>query len=193
MKLKEMVLKTRSYRRFDQGKPIAAETLVQLVDMARQAGSAANRQPLKYIVCAEGEANAKLFAHLRWAGYLQGWGGPAEGERPTGYVVMLTDTEINKEAATDVGIAAQTIMLGATEVGLGGCMLGAINRDEIRKLFAIPERYAISLVLALGVPVEQVVLEPVGPSGDIKYYRDEKQVHHVPKRTLDEVLLTKIG
>jgi len=193
MKLKEMVLKTRSYRRFDQGKPIAVETLVKLVDMARQTGSAANRQPLKYIVCAEAETNAKLFAHLRWAGYLQGWGGPAEGERPTGYIVMLTDTEINKEAATDVGIAAQTIMLGATELGLGGCMLGAINRDEIRKLFAIPERYAISLVLALGVPVEQVVLEPVGPSGDIKYYRDEKQVHHVPTRTLDEVLLTKIG
>ena len=193
MNLTEMVLKTRSYRRFDQGKAIKAETLVELVDTARQAGSAANRQPLKYIVCAEPATNAKLFAHLRWAGYLQGWGGPVEGERPTGYIIVLTDTEINKEAATDVGIAAQTIMLGATEVGLGGCMLGAIDRDEIRKLFSVPERHAISLVLALGVPVEQVVLEPVGPDGDIKYYRDGKQVHHVPKRTLDEVLLSKIG
>ena len=193
MDLHEMVLKTRSYRRFDQTKAIAAETLVKLVDMARQTGSAANRQPLKYIVCAEAQTNAKLFAHLRWAGYLQGWGGPVEGERPTGYIIMLTDTEINKEAATDVGIAAQTIMLGATEAGLGGCMLGAINRDEIRKLFGVPERHTISLVLALGVPVESVVLEPVGPSGDIKYYRDEKQVHHVPKRALDEVLLDRIG
>ena len=193
MNLKEMVLQTRSYRRFDQGQAIAAETLVKLVDMARQTGSAANRQPLKYIVCAEAESNARLFAHLRWAGYLQGWGGPVEGERPAGYIIMLTDTEINKEAATDVGIAAQTIMLGATEAGLGGCMLGAIDRDEIRKLFSVPEHYAISLVLALGAPVEQVVLEPVGPSGDIKYYRDEKQVHHVPKRALDEVLLNKIG
>ncbi len=193
MSLKEMVAKTRSYRRFDQGQAIAAEMLVGLVDLARQTASASNRQPLKYIVVAEAAMNARLFAHLRWAGYLPEWGGPAEGERPAGYIIVLTDTEINKEAATDVGIAAQTIMLGATEAGLGGCMLGAIDRDGIRQLLDLPERYAISLVLALGVPVERIVLEPVGADGDIKYYRDEAQVHHVPKRALREVLLRKIG
>ena len=119
------------------------------------------------------------------------WSGPAEGERPSAYIVILGDTELRKTFGCDHGIAAQSIMLGATERGLGGCMIGSIDRPKLRQVLDIPERYEILLVLALGKPAETVVLEDVGPDGDIKYYRDDEDVHHMPKRTLDELVLKK--
>lgn len=189
----ELVLRTRSFRRFDQGAPIDLETLRELVDLARQTASASNKQPIKYILVADSKLDAEVFEHTRWAGALSNWSGPAKGERPTGYILMLTDTDIRAEAGTDIGIAAQTIMLAARERGLGGCMLGAIDRGQLRAMFGIPERYKVTLLLALGVPAETVVLESVGDAGDIDYYRDEDDVHHVPKRTLDEVVLQTHG
>ena len=120
---------------------------------------------------------------------MAGWSGPAEGERPSAYIVILGDTELRKSFGCDHGIAAQSIMLGATERGLGGCMIGSIDRPKLRQVLDIPERYEILLILALGKPSETVVLEDVGPDGDIKYYRDDENVHYVPKRTLDELVL----
>ena len=191
--LEELVHKTRSYRRFQQDVPVTLETLRDLVTLAQLSASAANRQPLKYILVCEPQMNAHVFPNTRWAGYLKDWGGPAEGERPSAYIVILGDTEISQSFGCDHGIAAQSIMLGATERGLGGCMLGALDREELRCLFDIPERYEILLVLALGKPVETVVIEETGPEGDIKYYRDEQGVHHVPKRPLRELILQTHG
>jgi nitroreductase len=130
-----------------------------------------------------------IFPHTRWAGYLKDWDGPVEGERPAAYILILGDTDIRASFGCDHGIAAQSIMLGATERGLGGCMLGAIDRRGLRESLDIPERYDILLALALGVPKETVVLEEVGPDNDIKYYRDEDEVHHVPKRLLEDLVL----
>lgn len=193
MSFAELVKKTRSYRRFDQSTATSLDALRELVDIARFTASAANAQPLKYILCADPTTNAKLFEHLRWAGALPDWPGPGEGERPTGYIIILTDTEIRKSPGHDAGIAAQTIMLAATERGLGGCMLGAIDRPKIRELFQIPERYDITLVLALGKPVEKVVLVPLGPDGNTNYYRDAQQVHYVPKRALKDIIIQEHG
>jgi nitroreductase len=187
--LKELVFKTRSYRRFHGQETVQLETLRELVDLARLSASGANLQPLKYILCCDPAMNARVFPHLKWAGYLRDWDGPAEGERPSAYIIILGDTEIRKDSGVDHGIAAQSIMLGATEKGLGGCMIASIDRIALRALLDIPERYQIPLVLALGVPKEQVVIEEVGPDGDIKYYRDAEAVHHVPKRPLDELIL----
>jgi len=189
MDLRELVLKTRSYRRFYEDVPVPRQTLRELVDLARQTASAANRQPLKYWLSWEPEMNQKIFPCLAWAAYLKDWGGPAEGERPSAYIIILGDTEIAKDFNLDPGIAAQTIMLGATERGFGGCMIASIRREILREALDIPERYQILLVLALGKPKEKVVLEPVGPDGDIRYYRDSEGVHHVPKRSLDEIIL----
>lgn len=187
--LKEMIVRNRSYRRFYQEVPIAVETLRELVDLGRLSASGANRQPLKYMVSCEPERNAQIFANLKWAGYLPEWGGPVAGERPAGYVVILGDTAITQSFGIDHGIAAQSIMLGATEKGLGGCMIASVNKDVLRQAMAIDPRYEILLVLALGKPKEKVVIDPVGPEGDIKYWRDADQVHHVPKRALEEVLI----
>jgi nitroreductase len=186
---RELVLSNRSYRRFDQSVVIERSTLEDLVDLARQTPSAANRQPLKYIISYGVQRNAAIFSTLSWAGYLKNWGGPVEGERPTGYIIILLDREISTGAGCDHGIAAQTILLSAVERGLGGCMLGAIQHDRLRQLLQIHKQYDILLVVALGVPKEVVKLEELGSNGDIQYYRTPDGVHHVPKRALRDVIL----
>jgi len=191
--LEDLVRKNRSYRRFHQDVSVDLETLRVLVNLARLSASGSNLQPLKYILSCEPGTNVRIFPHTRWAGYLKDWPGPAEGERPAAYIVILGDTEIRKSFGCDHGIAAQSIMLGATERGLGGCIIGSIDRSGLRQVLGIPDRYEILLVLALGKPREKVMLEEVGPDGDIRYYRDADGVHHVPKRSLDELILREYG
>jgi len=187
--LKGLILKSRSYRRFCQEKPVKAEALKELVDLARLSPSASNLQPLKYILSCDREKNAKIFPHLAWAGYLKDWKGPAEGERPAAYIIILGDTGISKAFGCDHGIAAQSILLGAVEKGLGGCIIGSINQDGLRQALEIDRRYEILLVIALGRPKELVKVEKVKEDGDIRYWRDEKGGHHVPKRPLEELIL----
>jgi nitroreductase len=191
--IEDLITKTRSYRRFDEEVPVDLDTLRWLVKLARFSASGANRQPLKFILSCDPETNAAIFPHTRWAGYLTGWGGPAEGERPTAYIVIMGDNQIREAGGVDHGIAAQSMVLGATERGLGGCMIGSIDKPKLRAALEIPERYDILLIVALGKPAETVVLEDVGPDDSIKYYRDENDVHHVPKRTLDELILKQYG
>lgn len=187
--IRDLILRNRSYRRFHQGVEIKVETLKELVDLARLSASAGNLQPLKYILSCDPAKNSAIFPHLRWAAYLQDWTGPAEGERPAAYIIILGDTEISRSFGYDPGIAAQSILLGATEKGLGGCIIGAINKDGLREALKIPPRFEILLVIALGKPREKVVLETVGSGGDIRYWRDSEGVHHVPKRSLDELII----
>lgn len=187
--LKELVFKNRSYRRFDETIAISRDTLLELVDLARLTASAANRQPLKYVLSWEPQKNGLIFPHLAWAGYLKEWPGPAAGERPTAYIVMLVDTEISPAAAYDLGIAGQTILLGATEKGLGGCMIASIKKEELRESLGIAEQFEIVMVIALGKPAETVTIEAVKSGGDIRYWRDPQGGHHVPKRSLEEIII----
>lgn len=187
--IRDLVLKNRSYRRFHQNVAIEHETLKELVDLARLSGSGANLQPLKYILSCDAQKNALIFDHLAWAGYLKDWPGPIEGERPSAYIIILGDTEIRKSPYCDHGIAAQSILLGAVEKGLGGCMIGSIQKEKLCQALRIKDSLEILLIIALGKPKETVVIEPTGPDGDIKYWRDSKGVHHVPKRPLDEIII----
>jgi nitroreductase len=165
--LRDLIVKNRSVRRFHQEVPVSRETLRELVDLARLSASGANRQPLKYMLSCDKETNAQIFAQLGWAAYLRDWDGPAEGERPAAYIVVLGGTEISKTFGIDHGIAAQSIMLGAVEKGLGGCIVASFKREALREALKIEPRYEILLVLALGKPKETVQIEPVGPGGAI--------------------------
>ena len=189
MTLRELVWKNRSYRRFHQDQPLDEKTLAGLVELTRRCPSAANRQPLKFLISWEPERNAVIFGHLRWAAALADWPGPAEGERPTGYVVILGDTAVAKSFYCDHGIVAQSMLLGAVEQGLGGCMVGSIDRPGLRRTLNIPEHLEILLVLALGKPKEKVVLEFDKSPDEVPYWRDGDGVHHVPKRPLAELLV----
>ncbi len=187
--LKDLIIKNRSYRRFYQEKQVSKEVLKGLIDLARLSASARNAQPLKYVLINNPETNAKIFKHLTWAGYLSDWNGPVEGERPSAYIIMLNDTNISSNYFSDNGICSQSILLGAVEQGLGGCIIGSIEkRIKLQQEVNIPMEYKIIQIIALGVPKEEVVIDDL-KDNNFKYWRDENQVHHVPKRTLKEVIL----
>lgn len=187
--LKSLVLKNRSYRRFDESHPITIEALHEMVDAARLSASARNAQPLKYFLSNTPGTNEKIFPTLAWAGYLKDWPGPAHGERPAAYIVQLHDTNIPGNYFCDDGIAAQSILLTAVEKGLGGCIIASVKKDQLRQALDLPGHLEIIQVIALGKPAEKVVIEEM-QEGDIKYWRDENGVHHVPKRPLEELIIS---
>ena len=189
MDLATLVRMSRSYRRFDESHPIAGEVLRELVRLAQYSPTGNNMQPLKFWLSNTPEMNAKIFPHLGWAGSLPDWRGPEEGERPSAYIIILGDTEVQLTFGVDHGIAAQSIMLGAAEKGLGGCMIGSARRKALAAELDIAERYQILLALALGKPDETVVTEPLQADGSVKYYRDDASVHHVPKRSLEDLIV----
>lgn len=188
-RFRELVRRSRSIRRFQESRPVSADVLRRLVDCARLVPSAANLQPLRYVLCNDPARRASVFACLKWAGYLKDWPGPAHGERPAAYLVMLSDREITREPWCDCGVAAQTITLYATALGLGACMLGAIDRDGLRRALNIDSRFDILLVIALGFPAETVVVTEVDAEHGVRYWRDAAGIHHVPKRRLDELIV----
>lgn len=185
--IQELAQKNRSYRRFYQEKEIDWTLLTELVDIGRLTPSAANRQPIRYRLVCEPQENEKVYACLGWAGYYKDWPGPVEGEKPSGYILMVTPEHVSAE--WDEGIAGQTILLAAVEKGLGGCFIGNIQREKLAAALNLPQGYKIDLCLALGYPKEQVVLEEISGEGDYKYYRDENSTQHVPKKRLTDILI----
>jgi nitroreductase len=189
----ELVKSNRSCRRFHENHHIEIKTLEELVDLARLSASGANMQPLKYILACQPDVNAEIFSCLAWAGYLKDWPGPEPGERPSGYIVILGDTNISKDSGVDHGIAGQSMLLGAREKGLAGCMIASINRKDLRPILNIESHLKILLVLAIGKPKEEVVIESVGSDGSILYWRDAEAVHHLPKRALTDIIVASHG
>jgi len=186
--LKDLIRRNRSYRRFYEDESIPQYIIEGLVDLARLSPSARNAQTLKYFISCDPDTNEKIFPHLSWAGYLKNWKGPTKGERPSAYIIVLNDTNISDNFFCDDGIAVQSILLGAVEQNLGGCIIGSVDRLKLSNALNIPKHLKIVEVIALGKPREQVVIEDI-ENDDIKYWRDEDQVHHVPKRPLDEIIV----
>ncbi len=188
--IEELVKQNRSCRRFYEDHEIDTATLEDLVNLARLSASAANLQPLKYILSCSAEKNEQIFSCLAWAAYLKDWSGPQAGERPSAYIIILGDTHITKDFGCDHGIASQSILLRARDKGLAGCMIGMIKRKKLQDILNIKERFEILLVLALGKPKEEAMIETVGDDGNIKYWRDNDLVHHVPKRKLEDIIIS---
>jgi len=188
--IKELVLINRSYRRFDANVLVNTQTLYDLVELARICPSAANLQPIKYYLSNSADLNDIIFSTLAWAGYLKDWAGPQQDEQPSAYIIILGDKSIKADFGIDPGIVAQTMLLGAVEKGLGGCMIASVRRQELHQALNLPDELEIVLVIALGKPVETVVLEDLPTDGSIRYYRDAQQVHHVPKRSLQDLIVS---
>ena len=192
MNVHELILKTRSYRRFHENVPVSASTLRELVEMARIAQSPWNRQAVKFLFCNRPEKNAEIFPLLGWASRMPDWPGPAEGERPAAYILIFGDKEVSKTFNCDHVVAGSAMLLGATERGLGGCLIGAFHKKRLAAVAGLPDRYEPLLVVALGRPNETIVLDPLGPDGTTAYWNDESGIHHVPKRALDELILGEL-
>ena len=192
MTVRQLNQANRSYRRFDESVALPKELLIDWVDTARICMSGVNLQPLKYRIVTAADEREKVFSQIHWAGLIPDFPHPAQGEKPAAYVVICHDTTVvqNPDSSrTDLGICAQTIMLSATENGYGGCMIGAFNRSKTAEILTLPEHLSPVLILALGWPAERVILEPMQPGDSTAYFRDEEDIHHVPKRSLDEILL----
>lgn len=186
--LKDLLQRNRSYRRFDQHDRIPRATLEEWVALTRFCPSGRNAQALRYRPVTDEADCDRVFQTLAWAGYLKDWPGPEPGERPSAYLVQLLDTTIEENCLCDDGIQAQTILLAAVEAGYGGCIIKAFRNDALREVLRLPDHLRVQYVLALGRPVETVVLEPMR-DGDVRYWRDAAGVHHVPKRPLEELIV----
>lgn len=183
----DAILRRRSIRRFTR-ETVERETLIELVDCARLAPSTLNYQALEFVVVDEEKTVDEMFSNIKLALFLPEDQRPTFDERPTAYIVILADTEVMKSNfERDVGASAENILLGAVARGLGGVLIWSVDRDGVRGLLNVPERYAVDSVVALGHPAEEAkVVEPVGDN--LRYYRDDKGVHNVPKRALKTIL-----
>ncbi len=183
--IRDLLMKARSYRSFDSSVSVSKETLVSLVDNVRYTPSTRNAQGLRFCLCYEKKDCASVLALTKWAGALSDRHFPPTNHEPTAYIVICAEQDIFMR---DVGIAAQTIMLSATELGLGGCMIGSFDADKISALLDLPSEQKPRLILALGKPDETVIIEDA-VDGKLTYYRDENDVHHVPKLKTEDMIL----
>jgi nitroreductase len=190
--LTELILKNRTYRRFDQSVKVGEDTLLRILDTVRTLSSGRNAQPLKYILVSTEEGCQTVFDHIMWAGALPDWPGPAEGEKPTAYIIPFRDNKIAKDELWDLGIATEAISLLAVEAGFGCCQFGAVKfKDLTAALGVTDENLEMLCVIAVGKPVENVVLADLPESGAFQYYRDEEMNHYVPKRKLEDIIIDK--
>jgi len=192
--IKELLKFNRSYRRFYENELINKEAIVEFVELTRFSPSAKNLQALKFIISNQQELNDEIFSTLSWAGYLTDWNGPEKGERPSAYVIILGDKTISSDFVKDYtltssGIVSQSILLGAAEKGIGGCIIASIQRKKLQEILKLSNDFEIMLVLALGKPKEIIVIEDVDETSNIRYWRDENRIHHVPKRKLKDIIL----
>lgn len=187
----DLVKKSRSYRVFDESFKLDKQDLVDLIELARFSPCGKNGQYLRFIPIYKEEILKEIYPYLTWAAYLKDWSGPVEGERPTGIILVvskegsLTDPIL----ACDMGIVSQSIMLGAVEKNLGGCMIRALNRKKIAKVLNLSEDYIIHIALAIGKPAQEVVVEDIHDGDDVKYWMDEDKTHHVPKIVLPNLII----
>lgn len=188
----DLVKKNRSYRSFDESRPVSEAEMRSMVECARFTASSNNRQFLRYRLCADAQDMAALLPCLRWAMSLPQWHLPPAGHNPTAAIVLCHDTTVNEDpraSLRDTGIKAQTILLAAAEMGLGGCMIANFAPAKVSEVLQIPAHLVPVLVIALGKPDEEILLDDAEPGSDISYYRDAHGVHHVPKRTPDELIV----
>lgn len=188
MALIDLIKKNRSYRRFNESREIPIKDLTLMIEAARYSASSRNIQPLKYYISNDLQTNNIIFPALAWAGYLTDWDGPKEGERPSAYIIQLLDKNISNTASCDHGITAQSILLQAIELGYGGCIIASIKREHLASQLNLPKNLEILQIIALGEPVEEVVVDDLHDN-EYKYWREANGKHHVPKRTLKELIV----
>lgn len=189
---KDLVKLNRSYRGYDETYVMTKEVLLDLVDCARLSPSSVNAQPFKYFLAFEKETVRKIQSLTKWARALPDMELPHKGMCPTGFIVICQDLNIGESLARyqkDVGIVAQTILLAATEKDLGGCMIGNFGAEPVKEALELDEHLMPVLIIALRKPNEKIVLKDIETGEDTTYYRDEDDVHYVPKRKLSDIII----
>jgi len=187
MGIYETIISRRTIRKYDQ-KKIEPEILKKIVNAGRLAPSAANLQPLEYLIIDDEDLKKKVFPNIAWAGYIKPEGDPGKGERPAAYIIILADKKINPAPERDIGASVENMNLVAEEEGIGCCWIGAFKAKEINNIISVPVNLSAELILAIGYPLEKPVSEDIEKGSSIKYYKDESGTLHVPKRKLEDIL-----
>lgn len=189
--IKDIIKKSRSYRIFDENYKLSKQDLIDLIELARFSPCGKNGQYLRFIPIYKEEVLKEIYPCLAWAAYLKDWKGPTEGERPTGIILVVSkEGNLNDPIlACDMGIVSQSIMLGAVEKNLGGCMIRALNRNKIYDVLNLSDDYIIHIALAIGKPAQEVIIENIHENEDIKYWMDKDNTHHVPKIILEDLII----
>ncbi len=188
----DLVKQARSHRGFRQDRKVTRQELEHLVECARFTPAARNDQVLKYYLAEKPETVAAIQPLTKWAGALAELHLPRKGAEPVAYIVICLDGSLAENPAPyqrDVGIVAQTMLLAAAEMGLNGCMIGSFAAGELREKLGLPEAIKPQLLLALGEGTDRIVMTDVGEDGSTTYYRDAGDIHYVPKRTLEQLIL----
>jgi nitroreductase len=187
--LKSLMERDRSIRRYDESRRVSIEQLQSIVGLVRYCASGRNAQPLKYKIVSTEEACEAVFPHLAWAGYYTDWAGPVTGQRPTAYLVQCDDTNIAGGRLCDDGLQLQAITLGAAAMGIGCCIIKAFNVQKVKEALHLPEHLNPTYVVAMGYPAEVAKIVEM-KDGDFKYYRNEKDEQCVPKRDMNEIIVS---
>ena len=193
--LEKLIKKTRSYRKFYEDIKIKDDFLVHLINLARLSASARNQQALRFVISNNKTTNEQIFKQLAWAGYIKDWDGPKKGERPAAYIIIVVDKNISNNFVkdwiyADMGIACQSILLGANEKDFGACIIAAVKRKKVQEILKLSSNYEILSVIALGKPKEKIVIDEMKKNDtNTKYWRAQNNVHHVPKKNIDEIIL----
>ena len=186
MKLYDLIVTRRSIRQF-KPESLSKKVLRRLVNAARLAPSAANLQPLEFIVVDDRKIDKKIFSCLKWAAYIAPEGNPKPGQEPAAYVIILANTKIrDRSFERDVGAAIENMIIAAKEETVGSCWLVSIDRSRVQQILNIPREYKIDSILALGYPAEKPVIEEMKES--VKYWKDKEGKLHVPKRKFEDVI-----
>lgn len=190
--LRQLLMKNRTVRRFQGDKEIEVNTIRQLIELVRYTASGRNAQPLKYQIITESGEREAVYPLLAWAGYFKEWPGPDISERPTAFIVQCLDTRYGENCLCDDGLQLEAITLGACTRNLGCCIIKAFNAPKLAEVLHLPEHLKPRYVVALGYPAENVVIEDMNgdADADFKYYRTADGIHHVPKRTIDELIIS---
>lgn len=191
----DLIRKTRSCRRFDNSQKISREKFLELINYARLSGSSGNLQPLRFAVCTSQNSVRKISRSMIWGFFYDDTSAPADEFLPAGFIVIAGDKRVRKDFGIDAGIALQSIMLGAAFQNLAGCAFASWDDKTVRKYVKLSDDHEIVLLVAIGKPSQEILLEELAPGNEnptqqtTKYFLDESEKHHVPKLALADILL----
>ena len=184
--LDTLLARNRSYRGYDKKVVVGMSTLEKIVAVTTKIPSARNQQVLRFKLVTRDSGADKVLAHIKMGGALPELNLPFEGTEPEAFILICSSVPESKLVDIDLGIAAQSMLLKAADLGLNGLMIGAFNKAEITRLFALP--YEPLLILAIGKGAETIRLTEIREGESHHYYR-ENGVHYVPKVALADLLL----
>lgn len=182
--LDSLLKRNRSYRGYDLSRVVTEEELLKLLEVVPWVGSGMNAQPLRFrMVC--GSQAAAVHPLVKLGAALPQEHLPHSGEEPSAYIVVCSASS-GRVVDIDLGIAAQSILLRAVEMGLGGIFILNFRADELRAALDLPlEPIA---VLGIGKPLERIFLVDAKPGDSLDYYRKDG-VHFVPKLGVADLII----